>query len=330
MKKLKFLVTVFSLVLLLTATISGVSAKWYYGPSALPDPVGKSFAISSFIWVGSEELPEDEESGTAHKTLINNILNGTTTTGDGTTINIGLNGENSYLAGVVQERKDIWWRDADTIGSMDIWEDQVIEDYFDLNTATNAVSFMLVFPDGSDDTYYLFTTSVYLGERRAPTVPVGTNIYPIYRTILQKDAAGQWIAVKTEIGYAPSKYYSNPILGLAVDPAFDTDNWVAGELGLSMSTTNAIYAFVGQTVEYSPPSNGNSLYYRINPSSRGTINLNVTSGDATVAVYSSNGKLLNVTSGANNSKSLSFTASANTNYYVKVTSEKSAKFTITN
>ncbi len=60
-----------------------------------------------------------------------------------------------------------------------------------------------------------------------------------------KNVEGVWEATVTETGYAKSAYYANPILGLAVDTAFNVDSWTKGELGTSRD--NAIYAYVGQT-----------------------------------------------------------------------------------
>lgn len=307
---------------------SGVSAKWFYGPSGPVEAVVYSSTISHLIWVGSEELPNEEETGHAHKTLIDNILNGIAYDSNGNVIGVGLNTQNSYLGGEISDRKGIWWRNADQLGSMDIWEDDTINNYFDLNEATNAVSFILEFPDGSDDTYYLYTTSVDLGGRSSPNITIGDNVYPIYRTTITKNEEGKWIASITEKGYAPSAYYANPILGLAIDPAFNTDKWTAGELGASR--TNAIPAFVGQSVDVEASSSTTSVYYKILPTSNQTITVSVTSGDnATVSVLNSNGRQINVTGGAQNSKTVKFSASANNTYYIVITGEELAKFTIT-
>lgn len=331
MKKSNYFTLIFTICCLILITVSmgigSVSARWFYGPSGPVSNVNQHHTIGSLIWVGAEDLPNDESSGTAHKNLINNILNGEIQENDGTVVGVGLNTQNSYLAEVVKDRKGIWWRDADTLGSMDIWENDTINDYFDLNETTNAVSFILVFPDGSENTYYLYTTSVDLGGRSSPNIPIGTNVYPIYRTTITKNANGLWIATETKKGYAPSAYYANPILGLAIDPAFNTDKWTEGELGTSRN--NAVSTYIGQTVEHSTESANNTVYYLVKASSATNIRVSVINGDnCTITVLNSNGNKATLTAGSQGSQSATFAAKANTNYYVAVTGETEAKFTI--
>ena len=245
MRRIKTFVLLFVLVLLIGAfAIPGIYAAWHYSVAA-PEEINVHVNVMVMPWEGSSDLPNDNTTGSNHRTLIDQVLNGTFVK-DGQTVNVGLNTENSYLASEVSERKRIWWRDADQLGSMDIWEDDKLNDYFDLNESSKAVSFILEFPDGSNDIYYLYTTSVDLGARRSPNVPIGTNVYPIYRTTLKKNADGKWEAVLTQKGYAKSAYYQNPILGVAIDPSFDTSSWTEGNLGTS--TSNAIYTATGLTM----------------------------------------------------------------------------------
>ncbi|MBO5039791.1 MAG: hypothetical protein J6D09_01700 [Clostridia bacterium] len=329
MKKISYISIALFLLVSLTFGFanSGVFAYWqYYGSS--PQSILIHVLTAVAPWEGSEILPNDTTHGKNHIALIDAILNGEYVS-DGRKVNLGLNkGSDSYINKRIRERKGIFWRDADQLGSMDLWEDDSISNYFALNEATNELAFMLVFPDGSDDTYYLYTTSVDLGARRAPTVPIGTNIYPIFRTTLKLNSeTGKWEAVVTEIGYAPSKYYSNPILGLAIDPAFDTDNWQAGELGTS--TSNAIYANTGMNLQVSADDEQTPVYYTITKTSQTDIKLTVQDGDsATVKVYDSSMKLVSVRAGAQGSQTLTFRASRNAKYYIEVIGDTVSTVTV--
>lgn len=329
MKKISCISVALFLLIALTFGLAGSSvfAYWqYYGSS--PQSILINVLTAVAPWEGSETLPNDTTHGKNHVALIDAILNGEYVS-DGQKVNLGLNtGSDSYLNNIISDRKGIFWRDADQVGSMDLWEDDSISNYFELNEATNELAFMLVFPDGSDDTYYLYTTSVELGARRAPTVPIGTNIYPIFRTTLKLNAeTGKWEAVITEKGYAPSKYYANPILGLAVDPAFDTDNWKAGELGTS--TSNAIYANTGMDLQVSAEDEQTPVYYTITKTSQTNVKLTVAEGDsATVKVYDSSMKLVSVSAGAQGSQTLTFKANRNAKYYIEVVGDTVSTVTV--
>lgn len=303
----------------------GVRAEWRYA-GASPQSIRIDVVTAVMPWEGSTELPNDSSAGDSHVALVTAILSGEYVV-DGNKVNLGLNTENSYLAEQIAERKGIWWRDSDMLGSMDIWEDENIENYFNLNEATNNVAFILEFPDGSDDTYYLYTTSVDLGARRSPNIPIGTNVYPVYRTTLKLNEEGEWVATITETGYAKSAYYSNPILGLAVDPAFDTSSWTAGELGTTKGT--AIYAFVGQTVDVRAKDENVSTFYQVSSSSTKVLTVKVADEDSSVVyVTTSNGNQVKASSGAQGSKTISFSASRNTYYYIEIVGDKTCSFTI--
>ncbi|MBQ8254895.1 MAG: hypothetical protein IJY94_05260 [Clostridia bacterium] len=329
MKKISCISVALFLLIALTFGLAGSSvfAYWqYYGSS--PQSILINVLTAVAPWEGSETLPNDTTHGKNHVALIDAILNGEYVS-DGQKVNLGLNtGSDSYLNNIISDRKGIFWRDADQVGSMDLWEDDSISNYFELNEATNELAFMLVFPDGSDDTYYLYTTSVELGASRAPTVPIGTNIYTIFRTTLKLNAeTGKWEAVITEKGYAPSKYYANPILGLAVDPAFDTDNWKAGELGTS--TSNAIYANTGMDLQVSAEDEQTPVYYTITKTSQTNVKLTVAEGDsATVKVYDSSMKLVSVSAGAQGSQTLTFKANRNAKYYIEVVGDTVSTVTV--
>lgn len=330
MKKIKYIPIAIVLILLVVFSLGsmGVFGSWVYYGSA-PQSVRIEILTAVIPWDGSDELPNDTENGKNHVALIDAILNGSYVS-NGQEVQLGLNGgEDSYINEQIQERKGIWWRDADQLGSMDLWEDDKISNYFALNEATNNLSFMLVFPDDSVDTYYLYTTSVELGERRSPSIPIGTYVYPVFRTTLKFNSEkSKWEAVVTEIGYAPSKYYANPILGIAVDPSFDTDNWVAGELGTSKS--NAIYSAVGQTLQVHAPDENTTVYYTFKTTSATNVKLTL-EGDskATIKVFESNNKLVSTTAGANGSKTLTFRSKKDASYYIEVSGAKNCSVSIT-
>jgi len=330
MRKIKFIPIALILVVLVAFTLgsTGVFGFWMYYGSA-PQSITIELITSVLPWEGSDELPNDTEHGKNHVVLIDAILNGSYIS-NGQKVELGLNGgSDSYINSQIAERKDIWWRDADQLGSMDVWEDDKIANYFALNEATNNLSFMLVFPDDSTDTYYLYTTSVYLGERRNPSVPIGTYVYPVFRTILKLNAeTGKWEATVTEIGYAPSKYYSNPILGLAIDPAFDTDNWFAGELGTNKN--NAIYSAVGQTLQVHSLDKEKPVYYTFSTSSATNVRISVEdTSNAIISVYDSSNKLVKTTAGANGSQTLTFRTSRNAQYYIEVSGAEDCSVSIT-
>lgn len=293
-----------------------VYSTWVYG-EALSGSIDMDINLIVMPWEGADELPNHSETGNNHKTLINNILGGTYVSG-GTTQNVGLNTENSYLVQEINERKSITWRDADRLGSMDIWQSDRITEYFSLNEDSNKVAFILEFPDETEDTYYLYTTSVDLGDGWSLTIPEGTNIYPIYRTTLQRDAQGKWGVVSTEVGYAKSAKYANPLTGLKLGNAFDTASWTKGELGTEMS--NAVYTTSNFKMPVETITAGEEIYYYYDSSSNANLTVTVADGqDAVAYVYDANGQLVSAISGTQQgSQTVTFTGSRNTRYYIKI------------
>lgn len=329
MKKISYISIFLLLIVFVCFTFSSASvyAYWqYYGSTS--QSVLLNILTVVVPWKGSEILPSEMEKGKDHVALIEAVLNGTYMS-NGQVVQLGLNGgENSYLNDVIKDRKGIFWRDANQIGSMDLWQDDNISDYFSLNQATNNLEFILEFPDGSNDTYYLYTTSVELGERRSPNIPIGTYVYPVYRTILEKnDSTGKWEPLITEEGYAPSKYYNNPLLGLAIDPAFDTQKWTAGSLGTSSS--NAIYVDTGHTLQVVAKNEQTPVYYTITKTSQTDVKITVNEADtATIKVYNSSMNLVSVSAGAQGGKTLTFRAARNTKYYIEVVGDTLSTITV--
>lgn len=328
MGKLKYFTMILIVVLLAVFSFGGfkVYSMWIYG-EALSSNIDLDINLVVMPWEGADELPSESDTGNNHKNLIHNVLYGTYISG-GQTQNIGLNTENSYLNQEIQERKGISWRDADRLGSMDIWQSDRITEYFSLNDDSKEVAFILVFPDGSNDTYYLYTTSVEMGDGWSLSIPEGTNIYPIYRTTLQRNSDGVWEAVTTEVGYAKSAKYANPLTGLKLGNAFDTSSWQKGKLGTEMS--NAVYTAKGLTLPVESTVATNETYYYYTSSNTTNVTVTISNSEKAVAyVYNSNGSLVSVTSGTKQgSQKITFKPSRNATYYIKITGDTFCKFVI--
>lgn len=328
MSKLRYvtaIVIVFVIALVSLANPS-VSAEWVYG-EALSADIDLDVNVVVMPWEGADELPSQSEYGNNHKILIENVLNGTYVSG-GQTQNVGLNTENSYLAQEIQSRKNISYRDANQLGSMDIWQSDRINEFFNLSIGSNKVEFILKFPDGSDDTYYLYSTSLDLGDGWSPEIPVGTYIYPVYKTTLQRNSDGVWEAISTEIGSAKSARYNNPYTGLALGNAFDTNSWTKGKLGTGLS--DAIYTKLNYAMPVESHNDTDETYYYYDSSSTSNVTVSIQNSEKAVAyVYDSNGNLVatrnNTTQG---SQTVTFKPSRNTRYYVKITGDVYCTFTI--
>ncbi len=312
MTKMLGRLTAVIVIMALLFSIGGVYASWHYARGPVLSQM-ELIDILMDMWVGSEELPNEVE-GEKHKVLIDAIIRGTDDNG----VVVGLNNPDSFLNTQIEERSSIWWKDADTLGSMDYWQEDNINNYFDLDT--HNLSFLLYFPDGVSDTYYLFTTSIDLGEN-SPNIPIGTNVYPIYRTVLKKDAIGEWYAVETKVGYAPSAYYDNAFTGTWLRyPSFSAEGWVEGELGTSFS--DAIYTYNGQTQTALIESDTEVAYYKFTASSAGTVTITSSDTSALFTIYNSNQRTVtsNKTVDANG-VTVTFRASRNTTYYIAVSGD---------
>jgi len=305
------------------ATIGGVSATWYYSTGTV-EAVEEDVKLTVFPWEGSEQLPDDV-AGEDHMHLIEEILNGTYTDENGNTTAIGLNNPNSYLNQEIDRRSSNWLMSSDVLGSMDFWEREDINKYFD--TSTNNLTFVIYFPEGVDDTYYLYTTSIVLGGQNAPNIPVNEIIYPVYRTILQKNAEGIFEATKTECDYARSAYYSNPITGsiFVKYPSFNPSSWQAGNRGEDFDT--AIYTYNGQT-QTAYFDGANARYYGIELSAQTVLSVSTASTTAKIAIYNENKKLANLRTGEQNTNEMTFVANAGKQYYIVVKDSSPVTFTV--
>ena len=319
MNKIRYFV-----LLLVTVSVIGFAfggpflyAEWKYSDAVSAD-IALDLNVIVMPWEGADELPNQSEYGNNHKMLIENVLNGTYVSG-GQTQNIGLNTENSYLTSEIQSRKDISYRDANQLGSMDLWQSDRINEFFSLSVGSNRVEFILKFPDDSEDTYYLYSTSLDLGDGWSPEIPVGTYIFPVFKTTLQRNAEGVWEAVSTEIGSAKSARYNNPYTGLALGNAFDTNSWVKGRIGTGFD--DAVYTKLGYAMPVESTSNETETYYYYDSTSTSNVSVTIQHSETAVAyVYDASGKLVatrdNTSQG---SQTVTFKPSRNTRYYVKVT-----------
>lgn len=215
-------------------SVGGVFATWKYANSGpLPVSFDVDIRVSEFNWAGSGALPDDDASGKNHLDLIDQIINHP---------NHGLNTAKSYLNEQIEDRQDggIGWSGGrDTLGSMAVTQSEELNEIFGLSAAS--LEFLIQFK--SDTEYYLFTTGVDLGERGKinfwgnnsepgkPTVPIGENIYPIYRTKVVK-TNGVWTAVETKLGYAESAWYEESRRNEHATqiPSFDPDTFQEGKL----------------------------------------------------------------------------------------------------
>ena len=328
MSKIRYLSVILVVAILVSFSFgtSELFAEWKYS-EALSSDIDIDIKVMVMPWEGADELPNQSAYGNNHRMLIENILNGTYVSG-GQTQGIGLNTENSYLASEIEKRKDISYRDANQLGSMDIWQSDRINEFFNLSEASNKVEFILNFPDRSDDTYYLYSTSLDLGDGWSPEIPVGTNIYPVYKTTIQRNADGVWEAVSTEVGYAKSARYNNPYTGLALGNAFDINSWVKGKIGTSFD--DAIYTELDYAMPVETHDPTTETYYYYSSSSTANVSVTVQNSDkAVVYVYDNNKKLVSTRDNTSQGSQLvTFKPSRNTKYYVKVTGDVYCTITI--
>ena len=328
MNKMKYLSVVLAVAVVVVFSFgtSGLLAEWKYSEAISAD-IDIDIKVMVLPWEGADELPNQSEYGNNHRMLIENILNGTYVS-SGQTQGIGLNTENSYLVSEIEKRKDISYRDANQLGSMDIWQSDRINEFFNLSEASNKVEFILKFPDGSDDTYYLYSTSLDLGDGWSPEIPVGTNIYPVYKTTIQRNTDGVWEATSTEVGYAKSARYNNPYTGLALGNAFDTNSWVKGKLGTGFD--DAVYTKLNYAMPVETHSETAETFYYYDSSSTTNVSVTVQNSDkAVVYVYDNNGNLVSTRDNTvQGSQIVTFKPSRNTRYYIKVTGDVYCTFTI--
>jgi len=231
-RALKIVLPIFLVFCVLT--VGGTYATWRYALTPASSASERfDFELGDFLWEGSGSLPTEDEIGQTHVSLIDQIINHP---------EHGLNASGSYLNDQIADRKSggLGWRGGrDTLGSMAVTQSDELEEIFGLNAAQ--LDFLIKFE--SSTRYYLFTTGVDLGERGAcsifgtntkagsPTVPLGENVYPIYRTTVDY-IDGTWTATTTVEGYAKSAWYeeSRSNANATQIPSFDPDTFIEGKL----------------------------------------------------------------------------------------------------
>ncbi len=326
-----FVILPFSILML----FGGVFATWSYaGLQANDANTDIPFQMNTFtFWEGAEILPNEE--GESHVTLINNLLNGTDANGT----EVGLNNPNSAVSQNLENRLNggLWglFNKTDHYGSMDgsILDNQVdMEGLF--NTDTLGLNFIIQVID--DLTYYIFTTSVDMGASRAPNVPIGEQIYPIYRTVATRvNTSSDFVVQSTAIGHATSKYYEQLSgIGFLHDqyvPSFDVDTWVSCEQSpIGTSKENAIRTFVGDTPSADMPDAQSFAHFKL--SGAGERIIQSPNIQAEITVRDSNDNVVavsqKITVDNNLVVQVAFTAEENQTYYLELTGSNYIQFTV--
>lgn len=326
-------------------SIVGVSATWQFATGSV-HTVSTKVSVSTFPWTGSDILPEDNE-GNNHRLLIENLINGKTADGTG----IGLNAPNSQLNEQLETRQN-WGRT--TFGSMDVWTGEQYESLFGLNDQSVNLTFLIYSPKNQPNVKYIYTTGVELGtsglwNSSGFTYPVGTRIYPIYRTKLNGVVVGkqngedvyEWTAETTVLGSAQSARYENTYAGSSVvyTPAFNPTTFAplseedceSGESAVLVGNNvdNAIFTYVGQTLSGEVPSKDLVIHFTLTPKNNGVVTITPTAESKGMVVEVHSKKNLNSLVSTTNANGVTtFTATSNTAYYFTVTGSEKIEFTI--
>ena len=299
------------------ASVAGVAASWQYAGGEYQTVENDGgVGLTTFIWEGSDNLHGG--TGEDHKQLLDTMIK-------------DLNSDNSVLEAQIdaREKTSIFkWNKWDTYGSMDMRDDTTLSNIFELDT--QGLEFLIYFPEKSPNTRYIYTTSVELGtsgwgqNNAKPNYPIGTSIYPIYRTTIEYDGA-DWIATITELGSAPSKFYDNDTFGGSVYccPSFDGSRFTAGKLGTS--TGNAIYAYVGLSTTAYVDSETEQTYYALNSLSAKTqYTVTSTNENCLIEIIYDN----EVVSSGTTSVSFTTVNKVRDMYYIRLSGAKDMPFTI--
>lgn len=302
------------------ASVAGVAASWQYAGGEYQTVENDGgVGLTTFIWEGSDNLHGG--TGEDHKQLLDTMIE-------------DLNSDNSVLEAQIdaREKTSIFkWNKWDTYGSMDMRDDTTLSNIFELDT--QGLEFLIYFPEKSPNTRYIYTTSVELGtsgwgqSNAKPNYPIGTSIYPIYRTTLVLNSSGDWKATITELGSAPSKFYDNDTFGGSVYccPSFDASKWAVGKLGTS--TGNAIYAYVGLNTTAYVDSETEQTYYALTCSRNTTYTVTSTNANCTIVIIYNN-KVQYTSSLVDGKQTVSFKANSNATYYIRLSGAKDMPFTI--
>lgn len=311
----KVLTGIFCFTAIISITVA--TASWAFADLSVESTMaGMDVEVRDFFWEGAEVLPEISETGENHRELLDTMIK-------------DLNSDNSVLEKQIEDRKTgglFGWYGWDTYGSMDTRDDDTLSQIFNLDT--QGLDFLIYFPKNSPNVRYIFTTSVNLGTSdTGPKIPIGTNVYPIYCTTIELNDAGEWDATKTELGYAPSDYYSNDLFGdwIVKCPSFDQTKWKAGKLGTS--TGNAIYAYVGLNTTAYVDNETEQTYYALTCARNTTYTVTSTNANCTIVIIYNN-KVQYTSSLVDGKQTVSFKANSNATYYIRLSGAKDMPFTI--
>jgi hypothetical protein len=326
------------LFIISVAIIPGVYATWQYaisGPS--PQEITIGIELAEYKWDGSENLP-DAVQGEDHAWLIFSIV-----CGEG----IGLNDSDSVLNDRIDDRVSKSYA-PDYFGSMAVTGGDEIQEIFD--TKTEGLQFIV--HAASDTEYYIYTTSVDLGERGEgntfgnkepgkPNIPIGEWIYPVYRTkLVRANKKSDFEIVETKRGRAKSAWYKETQIvsnTRSQIPSFDIldGNWQEIEMGYPESP---ILTFVGDNPTAYATKTLQHVYYKLTPKSAGTYTIWTDNLDAKIRILSSPNSdapdssaiaISTIVTQADGSQRVSLTWSASkTTYYIEVTGDDVMQFHI--
>lgn len=335
--KLKHLpLLAFLLVIISIAVIPGVFATWKYstyGPQE--KEMTLALTMSEFKWDGSENLPDAVE-GENHAWLISNMVYGE---------GVGLNDPDSVLNDRIKDRVNKSYA-PDYFGSMAVTGGDEIQEIFD--TKTEGLSFIV--HAESDTVYYIYTTSVDLGQRGSgntfgnkepgkPNIPIEEWIYPVYQTkLVRANKNADFEVIETKRGRAKSAWYKETQIVANTRsqiPAFDIENgnWQEIEMGKDTSNNQAIWTFIGDNPTAYATKSMQHLHYRIKPSTSKTCTVWTSNENSKITILASNGTTELATSGdivlqpdGTYRVAVSWSAVANNTYYIKITGDDVMQF----
>lgn len=250
----------------------------------------------------------------------------------------GLNNPDSYLNEQIEKRNkgSLFIPARDTLGSMAITQGNTLESMFGDSYATNEkiafiIKSMYTNSDKVADYFYLFTTSVNLGENKNLNYPVGELIYPIYRTKIVKDEDGKWVSEEIVEGYAPSAYYDESQLiniHRSEIPAWDTNNWIEGKLGTSFDNAALMSVNQNSTICCEAENYIEKRYFKVNVPANSNYKFVIVGDtetsetDVTIEIYNSNRTLISSSKGVIDLP----TNSSNTTYFIAISGSRTMDF----
>lgn len=272
---------------------------------------------------------EDNVGISNHQSLIEAMLDN---------VENGLNNPNSYLSRQIKSRSSGGFLvpSRDTLGSMAVTQGNTLEEMFgDSYAIAEEIAFLLQFVDTNNDDvidyYYLFTTSVNLGENGSPNIARNEYIYQVYRTKIVYDSQeAAWVNEEIVEGYAKSAYYeeSRYDINRTKIPSLEPDSWVSGKIGNSFS--DAAWTTVNQTslICCSADSGTDVRYYRVTVPANSSYTLLIDGDNETdasevlLSIYDSSQNLID----SNYESIILPTSSSNVTYYITMVGSTTMDF----